>query len=412
MGIKNRTHEFLSGGGAFATVPEPSGHAIIGEVMPTPEELERIKLGPQSPQQRVWWDRYSHHNLEQWRQVCDERADACTALIKRGRPSDMLDQVETRAATEGGAFGEFLQHCHQVPGWVDFDILEEGSRVFKRYAPLQGLVLLCSSLVEGYAYNKPAQVLVATGRLQKDVTRRIYQTGQLLHNMVGKDNIAPGSAGHRTLMEVRLTHSSVRQFLWHSGKWDVEKYDQPINQEDMAGTVLEFDFMVARGIERLGVNLSTEEKSLMQYFWRYAGYVLGVKEGLLPASLDEQEMLALQLATHLYNPTPDSEKLAKALLRDMAKEPPFHLPEGVLIAFSEFLIGPVVAKDINMHATAADRAKVRLIREAIRLAAKGRYLAPTALQKLLEQGNHRMRRKNIFDGLGGDPSQFAFRSLA
>lgn len=380
--------------------------------MPTPKELERIQLGPQSPQQRIWWDRYSHRSLEQWRQVCDEQADACTALIKRGRPSDMLDQVETRAKSEGGVFQVFLDHCNTVPGWVDFDILEEGSRVFRRYAPLQGLVLLCSSLVEGYAYNKPSQVLVATGRLQKDVSRRIYETGQLLHNMVGQDNIRPGSMGHRTLMEVRLLHSAVRQFLWNSGKWDAEKYDQPINQEDMAGTVMEFDFMVARGIENLGVKLSREEKELMQYFWRYGGYVLGVKEALLPCSLEEQEMLALQLATHLYSPSEDSEKLAKALLRDMAGQAPFYLSEGMLIAFSEYLIGPMVAQDLNLRATTADRLKVRVIREAIRVASKGRHVAPGALQRLMESNNHRLRRKNIFDGLGGDPARFAFRSLA
>ena len=380
--------------------------------MPTPKELERIKQGPQTPEQRVWWERYSHEHLEQWRQQCDAPADACTALIKRGRPSDMLEEVERRAIEEGGVFQAFIDHCHTVPKWVDFDLLEQGSRVFKRYAPLQALVLLCSSLVEGYAFNKPAQVLVSTGRLQKDVTKRIYETGQLLHNIVGEGNIQPGSVGHRTLMEVRLIHSAVRQFLWGSGKWDADKYDQPINQEDMAGTVLEFDFMVSRGIANLGINLTHEEKSLMQYFWRYAGYVLGVDEALLPASLDEQEMLALQLVTHLYSPTPDSEKLAKALLRDMAGEPPFHLSEGMLVAFSELLVGPVVAKDINLKAKPADRLKVKMVREFIRVAAKGRYIAPEILQKSLEQLNHKMRRKNIFDGLGGDPSSFAFRSLA
>lgn len=381
-------------------------------VMPTEQELERIKLGPQTREQRVWWDRYSHEKLEQWRQVCDVQADACTSLIKRGRPSDMLEQVEQRAKSEGGVFQEFMDHCFTIPGWVDFDELEAGSRVFKRYAPLQGLVLLCSSLVEGYAYNKPAQVLVSTGRLQKDVTKRIYETGQLLHNMVGKDNISPGSVGHRTIMEVRLTHSAVRQFLWNSGKWDAEKYDQPINQEDMAGTVMEFDFMVARGIGNMGVSLSHEEKSLMQYFWRYAGHVLGVREELLPANLEEQEMLALQLSSHLYSPSPDSEKLAKALLRDMANQAPFFLSENMLVAFSEYLIGPLVAKDINLHASRADKMKVRMIRELVRVASKGRYFAPEVLQKLFEQGNHKLRRKNIFDGLGGDPATFAFRSLA
>ena len=380
--------------------------------MPMPEEYVRIQQGPQSPQERIWWDKYSHSNLEKWRNVCDSQADDCTALIKRGRPSAMLDEVEQRARTEGGVFKTFTEHCYRVPGWVDFNILEQGRRVFLRYAPLQGLVLLCSSLVEGYTLNKPAQVLVATGRLQKDVTKRIYETGQLLHNMVGKDHVKPGSIGHRTLMEVRLTHSAVRQFLWAGGKWNTQAYDQPINQEDMAGTVLGFDFMVSRGIKRLGVNLSEEEQRLMHYFWRYAGYVLGVREELLTQTLEEQLVLALQLTTHLYNPTPDGEALAKALLRDMSGEPPFGLSEDMLLAFAEFLGGAVLAKDFHFNPSMSARIKVRLIRQLIRAASVGRYLTPDFLQRIIEGKNHELRRKNIFDGLGGNPSHFAFKGLA
>ena len=379
--------------------------------MPTAEEFEQYRQGPQNPQERVWWDRYSHKNLEQWRQVCDDKADACTALLKRGRPSDMLLEVESRARSEGGVFQEFLDHCHTVPGWVDFDVLEEGRKVFLQFGPLQALVLLCSSLVEGYSYNKPSQVLVATGRLQKDVTKRIYETGQLIHNMVGEGGIRPGSIGHRTLMEVRLVHSAVRQFLWHSGKWDVKKYDQPINQEDMAGTVLEFDFMVARGIDRLGVRVSTEEKRLMHYYWRYGGYILGVDEALLTVSLEEQRVLAMQLMSHLYNPTPDSEKLAKALLRDMSDKPPFMLTEGILTAFSQHLLGSVVAKDLNLNASLPNRVAVQAFILALRASNVARPLVPRLLQNLIGEANHRMRRKNIADGLGGNPAQFAFRGL-
>lgn len=380
--------------------------------MPTADEYQRIQDGPKSPQERIWWHKYSHENLNKWRQQCDDKADACTALIKRGRPSDMLEEVERRAAQEGGVFQEFIDECTQVPGWVDFDLLDQGRRVFLRYAPLQGLVLLCSSLVEGYAHNKPAQVLVATGRLQKDVTKRIYETGQLLHNMVGAGGIRPGTIGHRTLMEVRLVHSAVRQFLWHGYNWDVATYDQPINQEDMAGTVLEFDFMVARGIENLGVKLSDEEKRLMHYFWRYAGYVLGVDESLLTQTVEEQNVLALQLTTHLYNPTPDGEALAKALLRDMSMQPPFKLSEDMLLAFSELLVGPVLAKDFHIKPSMASRAKVRLIRQFISTTSFGRRFAPEFIQRFVEDGNHKLRRKNIFDGLGGEPERFAFRGLA
>ena len=379
--------------------------------MPTAAEYRRMEKGPQSPQERIWWDKYSHENLEKWRQVCDDPADACTALIKRGRPSDMLDEVIQRAGNEGGVFQEFMDTCNTVPGWVDFDEMERGRRVFQRYAPMQGLVLMCSSLVEGYAHNKPAQVLVSTGRLQRDVTKRIYETGQLLHNMVGEGGIRPGSVGHRTLMEVRLIHSAVRQFLWHGDKWDAEKYDQPINQEDMAGTVLEFDFMVARGIRRLGVSVPDKDMALMHYYWRYAGHVLGVKDELLTTTPAEQEVLALQLTSHLYQPTPEGESLAKALLRDMSDQPPFHLSEDVLLAFAELLVGPVLSKDFHINPSQSSRAKVQLIRAFLKTSSLGSKFVPETFQKLMESANHKLRRKNIENALG-DPSTYAFKGLA
>lgn len=380
--------------------------------MPTPAEYRRIAKGPQTPQERIWWAKYSHDKLQQWRDICDEQADACTAVIKRGKPSDMLEEVEARAKTEGGVFQAFLDHCYTVPAWVDFDEMEKGRRVFRRYAPAQGLVLLCSSLVEGYAHNKPSQVLVATGRLQKDVTKRIYETGQMLHNIVGEQGLKPGGEGHRTLMEVRLLHSAVRQFLWASGKWDEEKYEKPINQEDMAGTVLEFDFMVARGIRNLGIHLSREEQVSMHYFWRYAGYLLGVKEELLSESLEEQEVLALQLTTHLYNPTKDGEQLAKALLRDMSGQPPFKMSEDLLLAFSEHLIGEVLAEDFNIRPSFKARMQVKLILRFIKLTATAGRFSPELLTEQLENLNHKFRRDNINQGLGGDISSYAFRQMA
>ncbi|OUS25267.1 hypothetical protein A9Q99_22000 [Gammaproteobacteria bacterium 45_16_T64] len=379
--------------------------------MPTAAEYRRIEQGPQSPQERIWWDKYSHDKLQQWRQVCDDTADVCTAQIKRGRPSDMLDEVIRRAKTEGGVFQAFLDECHHVPGWVDFDELDKGRRVFRRYAPMQGLVLMCSSLIEGYAHNKPSQVLVSTGRLQRDVAKRIYETGQLLHNMVGSEGIKPGSQGHRTLMEVRLIHSAVRQFLWSNGKWDTDKYDEPINQEDLAGTILEFDFMVARGIRKLGVNVSEEEMSAMHYYWRYAGYVLGVSEELLTTTPEEQEVLALQLTSHLYEPTSEGESLAKALLRDMSGQPPFNLSEDTLLAFSELLVGPVLARDFHIEPTMGSRAKVRLICEVLKVTSAGRKFVPDMFQKLVERNNHKFRRQSIENALG-DPDSYAFRGLA
>ena len=380
--------------------------------MATPQELARYQKGPQSPQERIWCDRYSHDNLNRWRQIQDPLADRCAAQIKFTRPSGLLDEVERRAKEEGGDFQAFLDHCHTVPSWVDFEEMELGRRMYRRNGALQGLVLMCSSLVEGYAHNKPSQVLVATGRLQKDVSRRIYETGQMLHNIVGDDGLKPGGLGHRTLMEVRLLHAAVRQFLRNNPRWDVEKYDMPINQEDMSGTILEFDFMVVRGLKRLGVNINRREHESMHYFWRYAGYLLGVDEALLTTTLEEQEILALQLTSHLYDPTPDSESLAKALLKDMSGKPPFNLPYDVLLAFSRYLIGDRVADDLNIYSSVPASSAVHIVKTAIRAASISMRILPDPAKRLVEGFNHNLGRRTLQLGLGDNPARWGFKSLA
>jgi len=381
--------------------------------MATPEELARMEAGPQTPSEIIWFDRYSHANLQKWRRVQDPEADACTAEMAFTRPTGLLTEVERRAREEGGVFQAFLDHCYQVPEWVDFDMMELGIRMYRRHSVLQGLVLMCSSLVEGYAHNKPAQVLVSTGRLQKDVSRRIYETGQMLHNMVGPDGIRPGSVGHRTLMEVRLLHSAVRQFLARDpSRFDVEKYDLPINQEDMAGTVLEFDFMVVRGMKRLGVHITREQHEAMHYLWRYAGYVLGVREELLTTTLEEQQVLALQLTTHLYNPTRDSEALAKALLRDMSNKPPFHLPYEGLLALSRYLIGDTVADDLNINSTMPAAVAVQMIKGLTSTVSRVTPFLPDAVLRRMESLNFEIGRRTLSAGLGDKPANWGFKAMA
>ena len=380
--------------------------------MATPAERARHRAGPRTPVEHIWFDRYAPHRLQAWRRVQDPLADRCLTDIPFQRPSGLLDEVERRAAERGGVYQDFLDHCFTVPGWVDFEAMELGRRMYRRHGALQGLVLMCSSLVEGYAHNKPSQVLVATGRLQKDVSRRIYETGQMLHNIAAPDGLRPGGLGHRTLMEVRLLHAAVRRFLAERGDWDQARYDLPINQEDMAGTVLEFDYMVVRGLKRLGLYISVEEHRAMHYFWRYAGYLLGVDEALLTTSVEEQEVLAMQLTAHLYEPTGDSEMLAKSLLRDMANKPPFHLPYDVLLAFSRFLVGDEVADDLKLHSKVSSAAAVRLVRAGLGAASLGQRLLPETAKRRLEDFNHDLGRRTLKVGLGKDPARWGFKALS
>lgn len=379
--------------------------------MPTPEEYQRITKGPQSPQEKIWWNKYSHANLEPWRRLCDPAADACTALIQRSSPARMLDEVEQRAKTEGGVFQDYIDQCYNVPGWVDFPELEKGRHLFRRYAAFQGVILMCSSLVEGYTLYNPAQVLISTGRLQKDVSKRIFETGQMLHNIVGEQGLRPGGLGHKTCMEVRLLHSAVRQHLWGSGKWDAAKLGEPINQEDMAATVLGFDFMFIRGLKKLGIKLTKAEHSAMHYYWRYVGYLLGVDEALLTESPEEQEILGLQVTTHLYRPTEGGEQLVKALLRGMSDKPPFQFSEDFLLAMAAYLGGPILERDFHINYSLKAKLGVRAFVQAARIFRVGEHLTPEVIISLAEKGFHKFRRQSIVNGLGGPQARFAFSGI-
>ncbi|HET8706743.1 MAG TPA: oxygenase MpaB family protein, partial [Pseudomonadales bacterium] len=272
--------------------------------------------------------------------------------------------------------------------------------------------LLCSSLPEGYAFNKASQVLIQTGRLQKDVSRRIYETGQMLHNIAGPDGLRPGGIGHRTLMEVRLLHAAVRYFIELRGGWDFDKYEKPINQEDMAGTVLEFDFMVVRGMKKLGLFLSEEQRVSMHYFWRYAGYLLGVREALLTESYQEQEILALSLFTHLYSPTEDGKKLVHALLQSMSGKPPFNFPVEILYSISNYLMGDLVANDLDIRSTVAGRAVVEAIKASVRAMSAANRFMPDFVLKRMEKDSLAIGRRALQQGLGNDPVTWAFKAMA
>lgn len=150
----------------------------------------------------------------------------------------------------------------------------------------------------------------------------------------------------------------------------------------------------------------------MHYFWRYGGYLLGVDEALLTTTLEEQEIMALQLTSHLYDPTPDSESLAKALLRDMSGKPPFNLSYDVLLAFSRYLIGDKVADDLNIHSSVPAGSAVRIVKTAIQAASISIRMLPDPAKRVLEGLNHRLGRRTLQIGLGENPARWGFKSLA
>jgi hypothetical protein len=153
------------------------------------------------------------------------------------------------------------------------------------------LSLFCASLPSAYAAAKGVKVLYETARLETDTRRRIFETGQFLMDVMAPGGLEPGGKGVRSIQRVRLMHAAVRRLLLHDGTWDTEHWGVPINQEDLAGTMLSFSYVPCEPLKRLGIDVSSADIEDYLYTWSIVGGMLGVVPEMRPA--DEAEATEL-----------------------------------------------------------------------------------------------------------------------
>jgi hypothetical protein len=182
----------------------------------------------------------------------------------------------------------FLQKYKTLPAWVDKERLRRGQEVFLAYLPAASLSLYYRSLVAGFSIPKISEVIRSTGYLAPpsrpdQVLQRLLDTGELTTACtgLGLEALLPDGIGWKTALYVRFLHAKVRfALLKRQGKrkWNTNEFGVPINQEDMAATLLAFSVNVLFGIDLIaGVPLSKEERLDYLELWRYLGFLLGVE---------------------------------------------------------------------------------------------------------------------------------------
>ena len=117
--------------------------------------------------------------------------------------------------------------------------------------------LLCYSLPFCYAARKGVQVLALTSRLYTNPTRRVVETAQIVVAVPRPGGLAAGGTGVRTAQKVRLMLAGVRHQIGSYPGWNPE-FGKPINQEDMAGTLLSFSWVIIDGLRQLGLHIDEQ----------------------------------------------------------------------------------------------------------------------------------------------------------
>ena len=84
----------------------------------------------------------------------------------------------------------------------------------------------------------------------------------------------------------RIMHAAIRRHLTHdpARPWDAS-LGVPINQEDLAGTLMSFSLLVMEGRGRLGLELSPAEREGYLRTWTGVGRILGVQSHITISSM-------------------------------------------------------------------------------------------------------------------------------
>ena len=216
---------------------------------------------------------------------------------------------------------DYLSQTDVLPGWAEPRLIETGEQLFWRYGTKLILVLYCYSLPFCYLGKNGVQVLALTNRLGSNPTRRIIETAQLLVDLMQTGGLTtPQGRGRRTIQKVRLMHAAIRRLAPTAPQWKAD-FGTPVNQEDLAGTLMSFSWIALDGLDKLSIEVTPAERQAFLHCWLVVGYLLGIRADLLPSNIANAKALGEAIAAHEFGPCPEGQALTKALIDMPAATP-------------------------------------------------------------------------------------------
>ncbi|MEH3034703.1 MAG: oxygenase MpaB family protein [Aeromicrobium erythreum] len=254
----------------------------------------------------------------------DEPAAALVARMRApGGPALRDVTAAVRAAVSGRQpradapqeLRRFVEVVTAEPDWLDREQVEAGAAVYRRLGRTAGDVLLQLSLIGGYRFGGPTDLLVATGGLTGDTTRRrVAETQHWTVLVTEPGALLPGGPGWSATVHVRLMHAFVNHRFSHDDRWDQAHWGRPINQTDQAATLGLFSGALLVGARALGVPISRHESDAVMHLWRYVGWLLGVDEAWLFATEREQHRFSYHVLRAQDDVTPAGGELARSIV--------------------------------------------------------------------------------------------------
>jgi len=254
----------------------------------------------------------------------DELGAALVAAMRSGRDCDRVTMGQFKAALDHGvdavpdcpdALRQLFVEVERVPAWVDWDLMNKGAAAYRRLGTNAADVMLQLSLIGGYRFGGPTDLLVETGGLTgRKTVRRLAETQKWAVAVSHHDAMRRDGEGFKLTVHVRLMHALVNHQFETNGRWDIEQWGLPINQTDQAATLGLFNGALLLGVRLLGVRVSKSESRAIMHMWRYVGWLMGVDEDWLCATEAEQHRLNYHLLVTQSTVSKAGPPLANAIV--------------------------------------------------------------------------------------------------
>lgn len=250
---------------------------------------------------------------------------------------------------------EYLKVSEIPPGWVDYQRIHRARDFFMDDGLYVAAVLSVGAMVGCYAVPHGAKLLSCTHQLAHP-KRRIAETGQFVFYMMGENIFNEKSEFVPAIQKVRLVHAGVRYFLKRDDTtWPEDLLGVPICQEDLLGALMLFSVQVLKGLERMGITVTRQEAEDYYYVWRVTGIMLGIREDIIPESVDDAFKLNEVLIQRYKGPSEEGIALTGELI-DMYKEIiPGKVFDGIAPALVRFVVEDEIADMLKVPHSGWDK---------------------------------------------------------
>lgn len=264
--------------------------------------------------------------LDPMREITDPLADEVVATVINSGGLEAFNEMMKQLVNNRDKVpdnlpkivNDYFEKTKTLPEWADKEKIKKGEDIFDLYGPEMITMLFFVSLPYAYATKKGSHVLAITAELTKHVHRRIFRTAQFIMDVMQSGGLGTDGSGIRSAQKVRLLHASIRYYIAHKSKWESEwdpSWGHPINQEDMAGTLMDFSVGVMKGLKRCKIIFTPEDAEAYLHCWKVVGHIIGIRPELLPENVEDAFELADTIIERQLGESDSGRVLTKDLTR-------------------------------------------------------------------------------------------------